>query len=81
MFLLLFWTELLFIATILMVSRLTVHEMFCQILELQWQLGAWPCASFLISPPAKQNDLQEKQGLTNYTVPQFGCVPNTSVIF
>lgn len=62
MFLLLFWTKLLFIATILMISRLTVHEMFCQILELQWQLGAWPCASFLISPPAKQNDLQEKQG-------------------
>lgn len=35
MFLLLFWTELLFIATISMMSGLTVHEKFFQILELQ----------------------------------------------
>lgn len=35
MFLLLFWTELLFIATISMMSGLTVHETFFQILELQ----------------------------------------------
>lgn len=57
---LLFWTELLFTATVLMISRFSVHEMFCQILELQWQPGTWPCALFLISPPAKQNDLQAK---------------------
>lgn len=35
MFSLLFWIELLFIATVSVVSGLTVHEMFFQILELQ----------------------------------------------
>lgn len=35
MFLLLFWTALLFIATISMMPGLTVHGKFFQILELQ----------------------------------------------